>query len=216
MVSELMVNMKSSSTSSVYCQLCDKEGHLAKHCWSFLKLKKKQSAHLAEAFSACSIQELNNPEWFPDSGVTSHMTNNPDNLDDPAICSGNERVMVGNGQSLPISHIGSVSTVAPHSFIPLSNVLVVPGIKKNLISISQLTKQINYRVIFDSFRLIIQDRVTERCWGSVDVRMVSMSSISIIMLLFQFCLPINRVPLLSCGMHALAIPIIVLFLLFPD
>jgi hypothetical protein len=159
------VNMKSSSTSSVYCQLCDKEGHLAKRCWSFLKLKKKQSAHLAEAFSACSIQELNNPEWFPDSNATSHMTNNPGNLDDPATYSGNERLMVGNGQSLPISHIGFVSTVAPHSSIPLSNVLVVPDIKKNLISISQLTKQINYRVIFDSLRLIIQDRVTGTVLG---------------------------------------------------
>jgi hypothetical protein len=63
--------------------------------------------------------------------------------------------MVGNGQSLPISH----------SSIPLSNVLVVPGIKKNLISISQLTKQINFRVIFDSLRLIIQDRVTGTVLG---------------------------------------------------
>jgi len=93
------------------------------------------------------------------------MTSNPDNLDDPATYSGNERVMVGNGQSLPISHIGSVSTVAPNSSIPLSNVLVVPGIKKNLISISQLTKQINCRVIFDSLRLIIQDRVTGTVLG---------------------------------------------------
>ncbi|XP_011010893.1 PREDICTED: uncharacterized protein LOC105115645 [Populus euphratica] len=130
------INLQSSSISSVYCQLCDKEGHLTKHCRSFLKLKKKQSTYLAKTFSACSIQELQNPEWFPDSGATSHMTNNPANLDDLAIYFGNERVMVGNGQSLPISHIGFVSTVAPYSSIPLFNVLVVPGIKKNLISIT--------------------------------------------------------------------------------
>ncbi|RVX21299.1 hypothetical protein CK203_001737 [Vitis vinifera] len=37
-------NSKSSSNSSVRCQLCNKEGHLAKRCWNFLKLKKKQSA----------------------------------------------------------------------------------------------------------------------------------------------------------------------------
>ena len=59
-------------------------------------MKKQQSAHLVEAFSACSTQELNNLEWFPDSGATSHMTNNPDNLNDPAPYFGNERVMVGN------------------------------------------------------------------------------------------------------------------------
>ncbi|KAB5573941.1 hypothetical protein DKX38_001135 [Salix brachista] len=128
------VHKKPSST--VYCQLCDKEGHLAKRCWSFLKMKKQQSANLAEAFSACSIQELNNPEWFPDSGATSHMTNTTEILDDSDAYTGNERVMVGNGQSLPISHVGSVTTVAPHCSIPLSNVLVVPGIQKNLISIN--------------------------------------------------------------------------------
>ncbi|RVW27169.1 Retrovirus-related Pol polyprotein from transposon RE1 [Vitis vinifera] len=57
-------NSKSSSNSSVHCQLCDKEGHSAKRCWSFLKLKKKQSANLAKAFSACSIQDFNDSEWF--------------------------------------------------------------------------------------------------------------------------------------------------------
>ena len=64
-------NSKSSSNSSVHCQLCDKEGHSAKRCWTFLKLNKKQSAKLAEAFSACSIQDFNDSEWFPDSGATS-------------------------------------------------------------------------------------------------------------------------------------------------
>ncbi|KAF5450139.1 hypothetical protein F2P56_030514 [Juglans regia] len=90
-------NLKSSSNSSVHYQLCDKEGHLAKRCWNFLKLKKKQSANLAEAFSACSIQDFNDADWFPDSGATSHMTSDTEGVDQPAAYSGNERVMVGNG-----------------------------------------------------------------------------------------------------------------------
>jgi hypothetical protein len=56
--STTFVNTKSPSTFSGYCQLCDKEGQLAKHCWNFLKLKKKQSTNLDEAFSACSIEDL--------------------------------------------------------------------------------------------------------------------------------------------------------------
>jgi len=59
------------------------------------------------------------------------------------------------GQSLPISHTGFVSTLVPQSSFLLSKVLVVPGITKNLISISQLIKQINCHVIFDSLGLVI-------------------------------------------------------------
>jgi hypothetical protein len=51
--------------------------------------------------------------------------------------------MVGNGQSLFISHTGSISTLVPNNSLLLSNVLVVPGITKKLISISQLTKDKN-------------------------------------------------------------------------
>ena len=83
-----------SSFSLVHCQLCDKEGHLAKRCWTFLNLKKKQYANLAEAFAACSILASPDPAWYPDSG---HMTNDPEGVDIPAVYSGNERVMVGNG-----------------------------------------------------------------------------------------------------------------------
>ncbi|KAL6334726.1 hypothetical protein AAG906_021385 [Vitis piasezkii] len=139
-------------------------GHLAKRCWNF-KLKKKQSANLAEAFSDCSIQDFNDSEWFPDSGATSHMTSDTEGVDQPAVYSGNERVMVGNGQSLAISHTGSISSLVPSSPLLLSNVLVVPGIKKNLISISQLTKDNNCCVTFSSSGFTIQDRVTRVVLG---------------------------------------------------
>ena len=72
-------NSKSSST--VHCQLWDKNGHLAKRYWSFLKLKKKESSNIVEAFSAYSIQDLNDTEWFPDSGATSHMISDTEVVD---------------------------------------------------------------------------------------------------------------------------------------
>ncbi|RVW30074.1 Retrovirus-related Pol polyprotein from transposon RE1 [Vitis vinifera] len=104
-------HLKSSST--IHCQLCDNNGYLAKCCWSFLKLKKKQSANIVEAFSTCSIQDLNDSEWFLDSGATFHMTSDTEVVDQLALYSGNERVMVGNGQSLAISHTSSISSIIP-------------------------------------------------------------------------------------------------------
>ena len=80
-----------------------------------MKLKKKQSANIAEAFLACSIHDLNEIEWFPDSGATSHMTSDTEVVDQPALYFGNERVMVGNGQSLAISHTDSISSLIPSS-----------------------------------------------------------------------------------------------------
>jgi len=134
---------------------------LAKRCWTFLNLKKKQYANLAEAFAACSISASPDPAWYPDSRATSHMTNDPEGVDIPAVYFGNERVMVGNGQSLSISHTSSISTLVPNSPLLLSNVLVVPGITKKLISISQLTKDNNCWVIFFYSGFTIQDQVTK-------------------------------------------------------
>ncbi|RVW97500.1 hypothetical protein CK203_026198 [Vitis vinifera] len=59
--------------------------------------KKKQFANLAEAFTACSIPDSNDSAWYPDSGATSHLTNDPEGVDVPTVYSGNEQVMVGNG-----------------------------------------------------------------------------------------------------------------------
>jgi len=154
-----------SNLSPVYCQLCDKEVHLAKCCWTFLNLKKKQSANLVEAFTASSTPASTNSAWYPDSGATSHTTNDPEGVDIPTVYSGNERVMVANGQSLSISHTDSVSTLVPNSPLLLSNVLVVPGIIKKLISISQLTEDTNCWVIFFYYGFTIQDRVTKVMLG---------------------------------------------------
>ena len=116
---------------------------MAKRCWTFFNLKKKQSANLIEAFAACSTPNSNDSAWYLNSSATSHMTNDPEDVDVHVVYSSNERVMVGNGQSLFISHTGSISTLVPNNSLLLSNVLVVPGITKKLISISQLTKDNN-------------------------------------------------------------------------
>ena len=81
------------------------------------------------------------------------MTNNSNNLDVPAAYTGNKRVMVGNGQSLPILNTSFVSNLAPQSSLLLSNVLVVPGIKKKkLISISQITNKL---IVVSSLILLV-------------------------------------------------------------
>lgn len=80
--------------------------------------------------------------WYVDSGATNHITNVMNNLQLSAPYSGNEQVAVGNGNQLPIHSIGKSSLPSTHSSTSLflNNILYVPKITKNLISISQFTK----------------------------------------------------------------------------
>jgi len=77
-----------------------------------------------------------------DSGATNHITSNVNNLFNHSPYHGSDKVTIGNGKSLPISAIGTtqISSVSdPKSFVSLPYVLHVPHMKKNLISVSQLT-----------------------------------------------------------------------------
>ena len=56
--------------------------------------------------------------------------------------------MIGDGTSLPITHTGSTTLSSPHSSFTLSDVLCVPTMKKNLISISQFCITNNASVEF--------------------------------------------------------------------
>lgn len=66
---------------------------------------------------------------------------------------GNGHVVVGNGNSLSISHIGSSKT---SDHVHLSNVLVVPHLTKNLISVSKLTFDYPVDVLFYNNSFAIQ------------------------------------------------------------
>ena len=70
---------------------------MAKHCQKFLNLKKKQSVNLVEAYAACSTPDSNDSAWYPDSGATSHMTNDLEGVDVPVVYFGNERALVMKG-----------------------------------------------------------------------------------------------------------------------
>lgn len=48
-------------------------------------------------------------------------------------------MIVGNGDYLPITHIGSVALQTPTGTLPLEDVLVCPAITKSLLSVSKLT-----------------------------------------------------------------------------
>ena len=56
--------------------------------------------------------------------------------------------MIGDGSGLSITHTGSTSLPTTHNTFQLINVLCVPAMKKNLISISQFCTSNNVSIEF--------------------------------------------------------------------
>lgn len=53
---------------------------------------------------------------------------------------GSDKVLIGDGNKLNVSHIGDASLKTTHGSVKLGHVLVLPSIQKNVLSVSQLTR----------------------------------------------------------------------------
>ena len=84
--------------------------------------------------------------WFPDSGASHHATNDPHNLLQSSTAAGNEHILMANGTGTRISSIGSNlfrSPYFPNTTLSLKNLLLVPSLTKNLLSVSKFTRDNN-------------------------------------------------------------------------
>ena len=88
------------------------------------------------------------------------MTSELDNLSISSEYKGKGKLYIGNGNSLTISHIGSSFIPSSLHFLALHNILHVPKITKNLISVSQFTKDNNVIAKFFFDGCLIKDKVT--------------------------------------------------------
>lgn len=100
--------------------------------------------------------------WIPDSGATSHMSGDPGILTQMQTYSGSDNITIGNGTSLPISHIGEVPVNTVYGPLILSNVLHVPDMKKNLLSISHFIEDHDCIFQFTSQDFAAVSRSTRR------------------------------------------------------
>jgi len=130
-------------------QICREEGHYATSCHDRYSHSLK-SSNFVEFFTQAS-------DWYTDTGATAHMTNDVAQLDKSDTYTGKDCVVVGNGATFPISHIG---ILPPTSSLTLKDFLVVPGSTKNLISISKLTSNFPFSITFTNDRFVIQNLVT--------------------------------------------------------
>ena len=96
-----------------------------------------------------SPSSTSDTNWYPDTGSTNHLTNDLQNLNlhlEPYH--GSDQIYIGNGADLPIKNIGSATISTPTHSFTLSQLLYVPQIKKNLISVNQFTSENNAYIEF--------------------------------------------------------------------
>ena len=88
------------------------------------------------------------------------MTNNLGNISINSEYQGKNKLAVGNGEKLLISHIGysALPTYDPHKHIALTDILYVPDITKNIISISKLLHDNHIDVEFQKSVYFIKDK----------------------------------------------------------
>ena len=124
---------------------------------------KNPPTKLAAMASASNAAITNNQDpWLANSGTLDHLTANLNNLSIQSQYKGPEQVTVGNGQSLPINHIGNATLHTKyHNFI-LKDVLHVPRIALNLLLVCKFCLHNNCSSHFDVNELKIQDIPTER------------------------------------------------------
>ncbi|KAF7149901.1 hypothetical protein RHSIM_Rhsim02G0228300 [Rhododendron simsii] len=146
---------------AIICQICDKGGHDALHCWQRFN-HAYQPHEVPQALAAMTLESPIDEDWLPDTGATSHMTGNRDKLFNLTSYTGRDYVMVGNGEKLKITHIGDAQLPAKHNDILLHDVLLVPDIKKNLLSVSQLTSDLPCHFEFTSDGFVVKDQKTNQ------------------------------------------------------
>ncbi|MCO5603740.1 hypothetical protein L7F22_057892 [Adiantum nelumboides] len=96
--------------------------------------------------------------WYFDSGASKHITSRKDLFSSLDAAPAGKKVTCANNASYPIKGVGKILiTNSDGSDLCLPDVLYVPGIKKNLLSVSSLAKN-GLRVIFEDDRCIVRDR----------------------------------------------------------
>ncbi|KAK9112046.1 hypothetical protein Scep_019565 [Stephania cephalantha] len=78
-----------------------------------------------------------NTPWYADSGATAHLAADPSMVTNSVPYAGNNALIVGDGQLFPTTGVNFAAISSLNLKLSFHNILCVPNIKKNLLSVSQ-------------------------------------------------------------------------------
>jgi Reverse transcriptase (RNA-dependent DNA polymerase)/gag-polypeptide of LTR copia-type len=168
-----------SAQEQLQCQICARWGHAALECYHRFDIRftgpvSSPSTQMSPGNVNSTPQALivepapptftstAPPPWYVDSGASSHVTNDLNAFSSYYPYTGPDAVHIGNGKSLSIIHKGVASISTGTTTLHLENVLHVPKITKNLLSVSQLAMDNRVIVEFSSQCCFIKDQATQQ------------------------------------------------------
>lgn len=181
-----------SNNSRPTCQFCGRFGHYAPACYNRLDKQysnlagsqhggsggRTQWSTSSPRFSSSTLvaytattnynpfvaspESVMDPNWYADSGASTHVITAVSNVTNPSQYGGNTTVVVGNGSELDISHIGCSYLSSSHGLLKLDNILCVPDIAKNLVSVSKLARDNNFYIEFHAGFCLVKDKASDQ------------------------------------------------------
>jgi hypothetical protein len=135
--------MSTSSDQAVdkdQCKWCKRRGHYQKNCIEFLKhLNKQGEDHVTFVDESLFLSYLKST-WWIDSGTTIHVANSLQGFHTRrSLLRGERSIRATNSVEAEVEAIGELPLVLNNGFIlRLHNILYVPSLSRNLISVSCL------------------------------------------------------------------------------
>lgn len=180
-------NSVASNKSSLLCQVCGKNGHIASQCWyrydsSYTIDPHSFSSNIASSSSSVPVRpaaplpatpaqamiatphSVCDSSWYVDSGASNHLAYDDSYFSDRSSYGAPEQVFIGDGSSLSILSVGSsiFSTANSSQSFVLKGVLHVPSISKNLISVTRFSRDNNAYFVFFPDCFVVEQQVTHK------------------------------------------------------
>ncbi|PKU62337.1 Retrovirus-related Pol polyprotein from transposon TNT 1-94 [Dendrobium catenatum] len=143
------------------CQICNKRGHSTSSCWHRLNVYVPQTTNTNNRAMVAASDSATNNNWFLDSGASAHLTNSLDNLSIASPYQGSDSITIGDGRSMSIANSGTGSLPIPARKLTLDQILHIPELKYNLLSISKLTRDNNISITFEPNGFCLKDIKTQ-------------------------------------------------------
>ena len=124
------------------------------------KLASMVTSSMAASSMAGHSGPPSNQNWLTDIGASDHITPELAQLSLHQQPTAGETITVGNGQELPVTHIGNGKLLTHLHNFNLNNIFRVPLIASKLLSVHKLCLQNNAFCYFDAYQFSIQDLTT--------------------------------------------------------
>ncbi|MDV3143336.1 MAG: DDE-type integrase/transposase/recombinase, partial [Sweet potato little leaf phytoplasma] len=173
------------SNNRPVCQVCGKSGHSALACYQRFNKEfsgptssqnrgdnnnrqNGQNIPSPNAFMAnqncnsfiATPETVADSSWYADSGAANQVTADYNAIANPPEYEGKEAVIIGDGNKLHISYVGNSCLTDGNTKLNLENVLCVPDIAKNLVSVSKLARDNHVYVEFHDNFCLVKDKGT--------------------------------------------------------